>query len=80
MIILDVMLPEMNGYEVCRALCQDGNQTLILMLTARDAERDIVEGLDVGADDYLAKPFSIGASSCLAASPEREAGRSLVGW
>ena len=57
-IILDVMLPEMNGYEVCRALRQDGNQTPILMLTARDAERDIVEGLDVGADDYLAKPFS----------------------
>ena len=57
-IILDVMLPEMNGYEVCRALRQDGNQTPILMLTARDAERDIVEGLDIGADDYLAKPFS----------------------
>ena len=57
-IILDVMLPKMNGYEVCRALRQDGNQTPILMLTARDAERDIVEGLDVGADDYLAKPFS----------------------
>ena len=56
-IILDVMLPEMNGYEVCRALRQDGNQTPILMLTARDAERDIVEGLDMGADDYLAKPF-----------------------
>ena len=59
-IILDVMLPEMNGYEVCRALRGDGNQTPILMLTARDAERDIVEGLDVGADDYLAKPFSFG--------------------
>lgn len=57
-IILDVMLPEMNGYGVCRALRKDGNQTPILMLTARDAERDIVEGLDVGADDYLAKPFS----------------------
>ena len=57
-IILDVMLPEMNGYEVCRVLRQDGNQTPILMLTARDAERDIVEGLDIGADDYLAKPFS----------------------
>ena len=57
-IILDVMLPEMNGYEVCQALRKDGNRTPILMLTARDAERDIVEGLDVGADDYLAKPFS----------------------
>lgn len=48
----------MNGYEVCRELRKDGNQTPILMLTARDAERDIVEGLDIGADDYLAKPFS----------------------
>ena len=57
-IILDVMLPEMNGYEVCRALRKDGNQTPILMLTARDTERDIVEGLGMGADDYLAKPFS----------------------
>ncbi len=57
-IILDIMMPEMNGYEVCRALRNDGNKTPILMLTARDAERDIVEGLDTGADDYLAKPFS----------------------
>lgn len=57
-IILDIMLPEMNGHEVCRALRNDGNKTPILMLTARDAERDIVEGLDTGADDYLAKPFS----------------------
>ena len=57
-IILDIMLPGMNGYEVCRALRNNGNKTPILMLTARDAERDIVEGLDTGADDYLAKPFS----------------------
>lgn len=57
-IILDIMLPEMNGYEVCRALRNNGNKTPILMLTARDTERDIVEGLDTGADDYLAKPFS----------------------
>lgn len=57
-IILDIMLPGMNGYEVCRALRNDGNKTPILMLTARDAERDIVEGLDTGADDYLAKSFS----------------------
>ena len=57
-IILDIMLPGMNGYEVCRSPRNDGNKTPILMLTARDAERDIVEGLDAGADDYLAKPFS----------------------
>lgn len=57
-IILDIMLLGMNGYEVCRALRNDGSKTPILILTARDAERDIVEGLDTGADDYLAKPFS----------------------
>ena len=57
-IILDIMLPEMNGYEVCRALRNDGNKTPILMLTARDTERDVITGLDTGADDYLAKPFS----------------------
>ena len=57
-IILDIMLPSMNGYEVCQALRQDGKRTPILMLTARDAECDIVKGLDTGADDYLAKPFS----------------------
>ena len=57
-IILDIMLPSMNGYEVCQALRQDGKRTPILMLTARDAEHDIVKGLDMGADDYLAKPFS----------------------
>ena len=57
-IILDIMLPGMNGYEVCRALRNDGDITPILILTARDTERDIVEGLDTGADDYLAKPFS----------------------
>ncbi len=57
-IILDVMMPELNGYEVCQKLRSDGNTTPVLMLTAKDQERDIVEGLDTGADDYLAKPFS----------------------
>lgn len=57
-IILDVMMPEMNGYEVCAKLRAEGNTTPILMLTAKDQESDIVEGLDTGADDYLAKPFS----------------------
>lgn len=58
-IILDIMLPGMNGYEVCRTLRNDGDKTPILMLTARDTERDIVEGLDTGADDYLAKPLAL---------------------
>ncbi len=57
-IVLDVMMPEMNGFEVARKLRADGDTTPILMLTAKDQSRDIVEGLDSGADDYLAKPFS----------------------
>jgi len=58
LIILDVMMPGMNGYEVARKLRADGNHVPIIMLTARDAEADVVNGLDTGADDYLAKPFS----------------------
>ena len=57
-IILDVMMPQMNGFEVARKLRAAGDKTPILMLTAKDQSRDIVEGLDSGADDYLAKPFS----------------------
>ena len=57
-IILDVMLPGANGYQVCRTLRSEGNWTPILMLTAKDGATDVVEGLDTGADDYLAKPFS----------------------
>ena len=56
-IILDVMMPELNGYEVCCELRKAGKKTPVLMLTAKDQGRDIVEGLDTGADDYLAKPF-----------------------
>jgi two-component system, OmpR family, response regulator len=57
-IILDVMLPGIDGFEVCRRLRADGVWAPILMLTARDAVRDRVAGLDQGADDYLTKPFS----------------------
>lgn len=56
-ILLDVMMPEMNGYEVCKKLRDDGNHTPILILTAKDQPKDIVKGLNTGADDYLAKPF-----------------------
>jgi two-component system, OmpR family, response regulator len=56
-IVLDLMLPLIDGFEVARRLRKNGNQTPILMLTARDAVPDIVKGLDVGADDYLTKPF-----------------------
>ncbi len=58
LIVLDVMLPGLNGFQVARQLRSRHNQTPILMLTARDSPRDIVEGLDLGADDYLTKPFS----------------------
>lgn len=57
LIILDVMLPSMNGFEVCQKLRAEKNKTPILMLTARGQSQDVVRGLDFGADDYLAKPF-----------------------
>lgn len=57
-ILLDVMLPGMDGFSVARKLRAARNQTPILMLTARDATGDVVEGLNLGADDYLVKPFS----------------------
>ena len=57
-VILDVMMPEMDGFKVAKKLRQDGFKMPIMMLTAKDQSRDIVEGLDAGADDYLAKPFS----------------------
>jgi len=56
-IVLDVMLPKMDGFEVLKALRDDGNATPVLMLTARGTTEDRVQGLDLGADDYLAKPF-----------------------
>jgi len=56
-IILDVMMPGMNGFEVAKKLRIGGNHTPILMLTAKSQSKDIVEGLDTGADDYLPKPF-----------------------
>jgi two-component system OmpR family response regulator len=57
-IVLDVMLPKLNGFETCRRLRNNGVWAPVLMLTARDAVEDRVAGLDAGADDYLTKPFS----------------------
>ena len=57
-IILDVMLPGTDGFNVCREVRKSGNQTPILMLTARDAVEDKITGLDTGADDYITKPFA----------------------
>jgi two-component system copper resistance phosphate regulon response regulator CusR len=56
-IVLDIMLPGMDGWRVCEELRESGNQTPILMLTAKDEVEDRVRGLDIGADDYLSKPF-----------------------
>jgi two-component system response regulator MprA len=58
-VILDVLMPGMDGIEVCRYLRRTGNTTPVLMLTARDAVGDRVAGLDAGADDYLVKPFAL---------------------
>jgi two-component system response regulator MprA len=58
-VILDVAMPRLDGLEVCRRMRQAGDRTPILMLTARDAIDDRVKGLDVGADDYLVKPFAL---------------------
>ncbi len=59
LIILDLMLPGIEGLEVCRLLREDQNTTPILMLTAKSTERDRIVGLEIGADDYLTKPFSV---------------------
>jgi DNA-binding response OmpR family regulator len=60
LILLDIMLPKVNGYEICRALRQRGFTMPILMLTAKGQEEDIILGLNLGADDYITKPFRIG--------------------
>lgn len=57
-IILDLMLPKIDGLTLCRTLRKEGNQTPIIMLTAKDTVKDKVKGLDSGADDYLPKPFA----------------------
>ncbi len=59
-VVLDVMLPGLDGFEVCRSLRAGGRWAPVLMLTARDAVEDRIRGLDVGADDYLVKPFAFG--------------------
>ncbi len=58
-VVLDVLMPEIDGIEVCRRLRDAGDRTPVLMLTARDRVRDRVSGLDAGADDYLVKPFAL---------------------
>ena len=59
LILLDVMLPKMIGFDVCRTLRQEGNNVPVIILTAREEEADKVLGLEIGADDYITKPFSM---------------------
>jgi len=59
LLLLDIMLPGLNGYEICRRLKKEKPQLPVIMITARGSEMDTVAGLDVGADDYISKPFSI---------------------
>jgi len=59
LLLLDIMLPGMNGYEICRKLKKEKPDLPIIMITARGSEIDTVSGLDIGADDYISKPFSI---------------------
>jgi DNA-binding response OmpR family regulator len=84
LILLDVMLPGMDGLEVARRLRSDGVSIPILMLTARDATPDIVQGLDLGADDYLTKPFSFEVllariRALLRRGPAPQSGRLQIG-
>src|SRR5437870_4573766 len=58
-VVLDVLMPDIDGLEVCRRLRAIGDATPVLLLTARDSVGDRVEGLDAGADDYLVKPFAV---------------------
>ncbi len=59
LVILDVMLPSMNGFDICQAIRQQDKQQPIIMLTAKTSDEDIIQGLSLGADDYIAKPFSV---------------------
>jgi two-component system OmpR family response regulator len=61
LIVLDVMLPDIDGFEVCRRLRADGNEVPVIFLTARDTTSDSITGLTIGGDDYITKPFSVDA-------------------
>lgn len=81
-IIMDVMMPVLNGVDACKQLRASGNQTPILMLTAKSQDTDIVTGLEVGADDYLTKPFSfdvlLARIRALLRRPQTSLGQSLT--
>lgn len=84
MIILDVMLPGRDGWDICRDLRQSGKQTPVLFLTARDTVQDRVKGLELGADDYMVKPFAFSellarVRSVLRRGPGRASDELMVG-
>ena len=80
LVLLDIMLPRVNGYEICRALRQQGLDTPIVMLTAKGQEEDVVLGLELGADDYVTKPFRVGELVARAAAflRRRKTARSAI--
>jgi len=75
LVLLDVMMPDLDGFEVCRRLRTDGDLTPVLFLTARDGTEDKVRGLTLGGDDYLEKPFSLDELVARANAVLRRAGR-----
>ncbi len=79
LIVLDVMLPDMDGFEVCRRLRAAGNEVPVIFLTARDTSSDTVTGLAIGGDDYVTKPFSVEALVARVRAVLRRASRSRAG-
>jgi two-component system OmpR family response regulator len=79
LIVLDVMLPDMDGFEVCRRLRAAGNETPVIFLTARDTSSDTVTGLALGGDDYVTKPFSVEALVARVRAVLRRASRTAQG-
>ena len=75
LVVLDVMLPDLDGFEVCRRLRAGGDHTPVLFLTARDATEDLVRGLTLGGDDYVQKPFSLEELVARASAVLRRTGR-----
>src|ERR1700752_2462413 len=78
-IVLDIGLPDIDGLEVCRLLRREGNRVPVLMLTARDAVSDRIDGLDAGADDYLVKPFDVDELKARLRALLRRAGGEVAG-
>jgi two-component system OmpR family response regulator len=79
LMILDVMLPDMDGFEVCRTLRSEGNEVPVIFLTARDTTSDTIRGLTLGGDDYVTKPFSVEALVARVRAVLRRTSRTVAG-